>query len=93
MTFTAQKITQTVQQILHYGEYDEMHDRSPSYTLEDRCNFLDKMLQNRDDTEPAGQKVILQFIRTFLQEHKHDPQSITQILSSHTHIPEVKKFL
>jgi hypothetical protein len=87
-TVTSGELEKIIQHT-QYGEYDQYHDWSPSYTLQDKASFLDNMLQNWTKTTPDGKKLILQFIRTLITESGNDTQIIANALVRYTQFPEI----
>lgn len=64
---TAQEVAKIIQQSA-YGEYDQYHDWSPSYTLQNKADLLENMLKCWDTTEEKGRKLIVQYVRTLIKE-------------------------
>lgn len=90
---TAQELSRLIEHLQVYGEYDSYHEWSLYYTLQNKLDSLEEMLKNWDDTEPAGQKLILNFIQILIKEAYYDPMIIKWKLAEHYHIPEVAAIL
>jgi hypothetical protein len=73
----------------NYGEYDQYHDWTPSYTLPQKAEFLKQMLSNWNITETDAQKLVIQFTRTLVKESGSSCLDITNILVSYFHLPEI----
>jgi hypothetical protein len=85
---TAREVSEAIRQC-EYGEYDQNHEWSPSYSLQDKAKVLGSMLDNWDRTEPEGRKVVIQFIRMLAQEAGNYAQAFTDTLVIHAGVPEV----
>jgi hypothetical protein len=85
---TTREVIKIIQQG-EYGEYDQFHDWSPSYTLQNKADLLENMLNNWDKTEPEGRKLIIQFIRILIKESGSSALVITNKLVPYAQLPEV----
>jgi len=90
-----EKITaQAVEKIIQhtgYGEYDQNHEWSPSFSLSDKTGFLENMLKDWERTEEAGKKMILQFAKDLLKEAGRWNSAVMEKLERYSQIPEIKE--
>ncbi|HCL56318.1 MAG TPA: hypothetical protein DHW82_04835 [Spirochaetia bacterium] len=87
---TAQAVQKIIDQT-KYGEYDQYHEWSPSYSLSDKTVFLENMLKDWERTEEEGKKLILQFAKDLLKEAGKWNSVIIEKLERYSQIPEIKE--
>lgn len=72
-----------------YGEYDQYHDWTPSYNLNDKINFLAQMLDNWNYTDDEGKILIAQFCKKLLNESGINNLLVLDKLYCYTQIPTI----
>jgi len=71
------------------GEYGADHDWSPSFTLQDKVDVLERLMKNWENTEPEGKKQIIQFIRMLNKEWFDSAHGIANVVAQYSQQPEV----
>jgi len=92
LSVTAHELAKIIQ-LSEYGEYGSDHDRTPSYTLENKLDWVETMLKDWDNTEPDGKKLIVYFIRILVKEAGSSSALVVDRLASYSQIPEVAKVI
>ena len=85
---TAQEVKTSID-MTAWGEYGADHDWSPSFTLQDKLDALEKLMKNWEHTEPEGKEQIIQFIRALNKEWFDSAHGMTNVVARYSHLPEV----
>ena len=76
-----------------YGEYDQYHEWNPSFSVEDKAVYLDKMMADWNRTEQGGKELIIQFIKTLLKDSGNNSVDVANILVRYAGIPEITRLV
>lgn len=90
---TSKKLSDHIEHLQVYGEYDSYHEWSLAYTLKDKTEELEKMLKAWGQTDLEGKKVICHFIRTLIKDSMYSTDLLTNVLVQNLHIPEIAKII
>jgi hypothetical protein len=92
-TVSAAELAKQIQHLQCYGEYDQYHDWSLYFTLDDKTAALEKMLAAWDETDSDGRKLILAFIETLIKDNRNSCAVLTNLLVRHLQNPGVFKLV